>query len=166
MAIRDGDRDTREMLGGHGGQPWPDWEPHWTGGEPPRWSTRPRYGHGEADRGAYGRGDHTGTYDDEARERAERSARADESFRGRGPKGYSRSDERIREDVCERLAWHPEIDASEIEVTVKDGEVTLSGTVDERRQKRLAEDVAELVLGVTDVSNRVRISRAERPATS
>lgn len=38
---------------------------------------------------------------------------------GRGPKGYQRSDERIREDVCDRLTEHPAIDASEIEVEVK-----------------------------------------------
>ncbi|HEY1342642.1 MAG TPA: BON domain-containing protein, partial [Bryobacteraceae bacterium] len=51
---------------------------------------------------------------------------------GRGPKNYRRNDERIREDVCVRLTDHPEIDASEIEVRVDDGEVTLSETVDSR----------------------------------
>ena len=45
---------------------------------------------------------------------------------GRGPKGWQRSDERIREDVSERLADHPHIDASEIEVTVNNGEITLA----------------------------------------
>jgi BON domain len=49
-------------------------------------------------------------------------------FAGRGPKGYQRADDRIREDVCERLAEDPDIDASDMEVTVKDGEVTLSGS--------------------------------------
>lgn len=74
---------------------------------------------------------------------------------GKGPKGYRRSDERIREDVCDRLTEHPEIDAGEIEVSVKDGEVTLTGTADDRQAKRMAEDVAESVSGVKDVHNRL-----------
>src|SRR5215471_11804457 len=41
---------------------------------------------------------------------------------GRGPKGYQRSDERIREDICERLTQHSAIDAGEIEVEVKNCE--------------------------------------------
>ena len=78
------------------------------------------------------------------------------SYTGRGPKGYQRSDERIREDICERLTNHPEIDASEIEIQVKSGEVTLTGTVDRREAKRRAEDVAESVSGVKDVHNQLR----------
>jgi osmotically-inducible protein OsmY len=89
-----------------------------------------------------------------------------QSFSGRGPKGYSRSDDRIREDVCDRLAWHPHIDASEIEVTVSSGEVTLAGTVHDRRSKRLAEDIVEDILGVKDVSNHIRVSRPEMHTTS
>lgn len=82
---------------------------------------------------------------------------------GRGPKGYRRSDERIREDVCDRLEQHPFVDASEIEVGVRDGVVTLSGTVGERAAKRMAEDVAEGVSGVKDVNNQVRVARREQP---
>jgi osmotically-inducible protein OsmY len=82
---------------------------------------------------------------------------------GRGPKGYQRSDERIREDVCVRLTDHPGIDASEIEVLVDAGEVTLSGTVDARTTKRLAEEVAESVSGVRDVHNQLRIGPHARP---
>ena len=76
---------------------------------------------------------------------------------GRGPRNYRRSDERIREDVSDVLTRHGEIDASEIEVTVENGEVTLAGTVDSRRTKRLAEDVVEPVRGVRDVHNRLRV---------
>ncbi|MGK9287195.1 BON domain-containing protein, partial [Sinorhizobium meliloti] len=79
-------------------------------------------------------------------------------FRGRGPKGYQRSDERIREDVCDRLSDDRSVDASEIEVRVSNCEVTLSGTVDSREQKRRAEDCAEEVSGVKNVQNNLRVS--------
>lgn len=78
---------------------------------------------------------------------------------GKGPKGWKRSDERIQEDVSEQLSRHPELDASDIEVSVENGEVILAGTVEERYYKRLAEDVAEQVFGVTDVRNQIRIQR-------
>jgi hypothetical protein len=80
-------------------------------------------------------------------------------FAGRGPKGWQRSDERVRDDINERLTDHPELDATEIQVQVNQGEVTLSGTVDERRAKRLAEDIAESVSGVKDVHNQLRVAQ-------
>jgi len=80
-------------------------------------------------------------------------------YRGRGPKGYRRSDESLRDDVCQRLQEHGQIDASEIEVSCKEGVVTLRGSVDERPTKRLAEDIAECVTGVTDVENHLRVDR-------
>jgi hypothetical protein len=78
---------------------------------------------------------------------------------GRGPKGYQRSDDRIREDVCEYLTHHPEIDASEVEVQVKNGEVTLTGTVDRREMKRVAEEAAENVSGAKDVHNQLKVQQ-------
>ena len=80
-------------------------------------------------------------------------------FAGRGPKGYRRSDERIHEDVCEALTRHPDVDASDLEVHVEGGEVTLTGTVDGRAAKRLAEDVVEQISGVTDIHNQIRVAR-------
>jgi hypothetical protein len=68
--------------------------------------------------------------------------------RGRGPCGYKRSDDRIREDVNDRLTDDPWIDASDIEVSVSSAEVTLDGTVNNRSDKRRAEDIAESVSGV------------------
>jgi osmotically-inducible protein OsmY len=76
---------------------------------------------------------------------------------GRGPKGYRPSDERIREQVNERLTMHPEVDASEVDVRVEKGMVTLTGTVEDRHAKRLAEDIAEDVFGVDDVRNELRV---------
>ena len=78
---------------------------------------------------------------------------------GRGPRNYKRSDERIEEDVNEALTRHPGLDASDIEVQVADGEVTLTGAVDSRLDKRIAEDVIENCPGVIDVHNRLRVSR-------
>lgn len=80
---------------------------------------------------------------------------------GRGPQGYQRSNERIEEDVNERLTQHGHLDASDVRVSVEDGEVTLEGTVESRRAKRLADDLTESVRGVRDVHNRLRIRASE-----
>ena len=80
------------------------------------------------------------------------------SYAGKGPKGYTRSDERIKEDISEALARHPEVDASDIEVVVHDAEVTLSGTVKERLMKRIAEEIAERSSGVKEVHNMIRMN--------
>jgi hypothetical protein len=81
------------------------------------------------------------------------------SYAGRGPKGYRRSDERIKEDVSDRLEQHHQIDATEVEVSVVGGTVTLSGTVPDRQMKRLTEDVVEGCPGVREVINQLRIAR-------
>lgn len=93
--------------------------------------------------------------------------------RGKGPKGYKRSDDRIREDVSEILMHDDDLDASDIEVEVRDGVVTLSGEVENRFEKRLAEDCAEMAPGVLDVNNRLLMrttgtsgDRAERRAST
>ena len=83
------------------------------------------------------------------------------SYAGRGPKGWRRSDERIQEDLSEQLERHPQIDASDIEVHVENGEVTMTGTVPDRQSKRLAEDVAESVWGVHDVQNQIKVKREQ-----
>ena len=93
-------------------------------------------------------------------EDAERRRRMDEwrgEFRGKGPKGYTRSDERIKEDVNDSLSDDPQVDASDINVTVSSCEVTLTGTVKDRWQKRRAEDIAENVSGVKNVENRIKV---------
>jgi hypothetical protein len=76
-----------------------------------------------------------------------------------GPKGYHRPDERIRDEVCERIA-RSGIDARDVEVAVEAGEVTLTGTVERRDDKRALEDVADDVFGVEDVHNRIRLRRS------
>jgi hypothetical protein len=102
-------------------------------------------------------------------EDAERRRRMDEarSHYGRGPKGYTRSDDRIREDVSDRLTDDWLVDASDIEVMVAGGEVTLAGTVDSRQAKRRAEDCSEGVSGVRNVQNNLRVRQpGESPLTS
>ena len=80
-------------------------------------------------------------------------------YAGRGPKFYKRSDDRIRDEICDCMTDDPVLDASEIVVEVIDGEVTLSGSVMSRDQKRRAEDVAERISGVRDVTNQLRVTR-------
>lgn len=83
-------------------------------------------------------------------------------YTGVGPKGYQRSDEAICREVCEFMAGHGQLDASEIEVRVENSEVILEGTVPDRWSKRLAEDLAESAFGVQDVHNRLRITQPPR----
>jgi osmotically-inducible protein OsmY len=80
---------------------------------------------------------------------------------GKGPRGYRRPDERIREEISDALTRHPHIDATNIDVKVLDGEVTLSGTVDDRQQKREAEWIAERCEGVKDVHNQIKVQRTD-----
>lgn len=75
-----------------------------------------------------------------------------------GPKGYTRSDERVREDISERLMQCYDIDSSEVTVQVQSGRVTLEGTVPDRHMKHAIEDIADAAPGVQDVDNRIRVS--------
>ncbi|MGA0588675.1 BON domain-containing protein [Dyella sp. KRB-257] len=95
-----------------------------------------------------------------AQERQQRHDR----FRGQGPKGYRRTDERIHEDVCEALAHDPHVDASEMEVKVKDGVVTLEGEIPSRHMKHRAENCADSCSGVKDVDNRLRVRKPSSPS--
>jgi osmotically-inducible protein OsmY len=147
-------------------------------GEPYRGSYEERYSEpyyrgrsyqGPEDRGFWDRAS------DEVRswfgdEEAERRRRMDEIHSeghvGHGPRNYRRSDERIREDVNDRLTDDYYLDASDIEVSVNDCVVTLTGRVDSRNDKRRAERVVESVTGVTDVTNQLRVGQsATMPGT-
>jgi hypothetical protein len=79
--------------------------------------------------------------------------------RGKGPRGYSRADENIYEDVCEAIARSADVDGSEIEVEVRAGEVFLRGSVPDRRMKRMAELEIENISGVMDVQNQLTLKR-------
>jgi osmotically-inducible protein OsmY len=137
---------------------------------PSRYTPNPRESRGEEPRSWWDRTqDEVSSWfgDDEARQRREwdeRRADLRAEHRGRGPKGYKRSDGRIEEDVNDRLTDDPYLDASDIEVSVKDGEVTLSGFVDRREDKRRAEDLAERISGVGNVQNNLRVRPREEAA--
>jgi hypothetical protein len=80
----------------------------------------------------------------------------------RGPKGYQRSDERLKEDISERLmSMGHYVDASDVSVEVKDGKVSLEGSVPERRMKHAIEDLVDDCMGVKDIDNRVRVKHVE-----
>ena len=83
---------------------------------------------------------------------------ASRGYSGVGPKNYTRSDERIREDLCERICDAWDVDASDIDIQVRNGVATLTGTVWERAMKHRAEDLIGSVNGVKDVENQLRVS--------
>jgi hypothetical protein len=80
-------------------------------------------------------------------------------YTGVGPSSYQPSDERIRENVNDRLFLDGSLDASQIDTSVQDGVVTLSGSVSSRQDKRRAEDIAESVFGVVDVNNNLSVNK-------
>lgn len=77
----------------------------------------------------------------------------------RGPKGYKRSDDRIKEEVSDRIYQLQHVDSSDVEVEVKEGMVTLTGTIPNRIMKWQLENLVESIGGVTDVNNQLRIRK-------
>ncbi len=86
----------------------------------------------------------------------------DTGHQGKGPRGYKRSDQSIYEDVCDMLLKSPDVDASEIEVSVKEGVIYLYGSTSDRRSKKMAELEIENISGVLDVQNFLTIDQSKR----
>ena len=88
----------------------------------------------------------------------------------RGPKGYQRSDERLKEDISERLMEAYHIDSSEVTVEVRGAKVSLEGTVPSRHMKHAIEDMVDRCPGVLDIDNRIRVAglnyQGSAPATT
>ena len=99
------------------------------------------------------------SFDTHGKEVIRRNGPFKNDFRGKGPKGYRKSDEAVKEDVSEALYRSTEVDASYIEVFVKGGHVTLKGKVASREQKKSAESCVEYVSGVIDVYNELHIAK-------
>lgn len=77
--------------------------------------------------------------------------------RGKGPKNYTRSPERIKDDAANRLFEDSLVDASDIELNVKGNDLVLSGTVPSLFQKHRAEALVINVSGVKEVENNLRV---------
>ncbi len=90
------------------------------------------------------------------REAQERRNRQQESHRGKGPRSWRRPDDRLMEEISDALYEDPGVDASDVEVSVDNGDVILTGFVEDRYMKRHAADIAEEIPGVTNVENRLR----------
>lgn len=72
----------------------------------------------------------------------------------------TRHDDRIHEDVLARLSMSDQVDATQIQVSVEAGEVTLQGNVETRHMKHIARDIAESVPGVGTVHNRLHVEQS------
>jgi osmotically-inducible protein OsmY len=130
-----------------------------------QWGSNPRGGSGNDARNWFDKaGDEVSSWfgDRDAKRRREWDEVRAGEHRGRGPKGYRRSDERIRDDVSDRLSDDSWLDASDVEVKVEGAEVTLTGFVASRDDKRRAEDLAERVSGVDNVQNQLRVRRDDQ----
>ena len=69
-----------------------------------------------------------------------------------------KTDAEIRDDVIEELRWDPQItDPDAIGVAVKDGAVTLTGSVPTYAEKLAAARAAERVYGVKAVANELKV---------
>jgi osmotically-inducible protein OsmY len=166
-------RDYPSSFGGGGGYYGGEWERGYQGRrEEGRGSSTGFYGQ-RMDRASernygvgysgYGEEQHRG---DDDRGLLERAGDWLQRKLGKAPKGYQRSDERIREDVCDLIMRRGDLDASDVTVLVASGEVTLTGTVRDRHTKRRLEDLTEDVLGVNDVHNQIKVRREGEPTTS
>lgn len=74
-----------------------------------------------------------------------------------GPKGYRRSDQRMLEDICDRLFVADHIDSSEVTIEVSAAKAVLDGAVPQRWMKHAIEDLADACPGIEDVENRIRV---------
>lgn len=130
---------------GHG------WSSHYRGGDRPG-------SRGDAGLGRASSGNYESLQRNEPARYSEGGGQAlARGYRGRGPKNYSRSDERIQEDISERLWDADDVDASDVTVEVQNGEVTLRGNVEKRHIKHRIEDIVDSCGGVKDIHNEIRV---------
>lgn len=90
----------------------------------------------------------------------EREARDRDRYSGgleRMTTGLNFADLTLKEEVGEALAFLEDVDASQVDVDVRDGIVTLTGEVATEREKQEAFDCASDVDGVSTVINQIRI---------
>jgi osmotically-inducible protein OsmY len=68
-----------------------------------------------------------------------------------------KSDSEIERDVRDELQWHPDLNAEDIAVSVKDGVVTLAGFTPSYTDRLEAEAAAKRVAGVHAVANDIEV---------
>ena len=81
-----------------------------------------------------------------------------------GPKGYQRTDQRMREDICDQLTRTGHIDSSEVTVEVDGARVQLDGSVPVRWMKHAIENLADVCPGVQDIENRISVKKSSSGA--
>ena len=119
----------------------------------------PYGGYGSREEGAYGGDEERGTWGGSGYQGS--GYGGNPGGPARAPRGYQRSDERIREDICDTVI-RMGIDAGDVDISAEHCEVTFTGTVDSRQDKRRLEDLAESVSGVTHVHNQLRVEEQQR----
>ena len=124
-----------------------DWARHSTGGTS---GARGREGMAQSEPGTWG--------DDQSR-RERREEQRGGSGGGGAPRPRRKTDESLAREIHEILTADPELDATDIEVVVEGGAVTLSGDVEHPDAKLLAEELTESVSGVRLVHNRLVVRR-------
>jgi osmotically-inducible protein OsmY len=67
------------------------------------------------------------------------------------------ADDRISDDVRQRLASNPDVRGAALDVTVKDGVVTIQGRVHTEKGRKKATEIAKKVKGVVNVDNQLKL---------
>jgi hypothetical protein len=124
-----------------------DWARHSTGATS---GARGREGMAQSQRGTWG--------DDQSRRERREEQRGSAGDGGR-PRPRRKTDDSLAREIHEILTTDPELDATDVEVVVEGGAVTLSGEVEHPDAKLLAEELTESVSGVRLVHNRLVVRR-------
>jgi len=77
-------------------------------------------------------------------------------YSGIAPRSYQRSDESLLEAISEALTWSPDVDATDITIAVKNGDVILSGTVPDRTMIYIVDELLEEIYGIKNIDNHIK----------
>lgn len=80
--------------------------------------------------------------------------------------GEQPSDEAMKQDLLARLRENGDVQDSRVEVEVKDGEITLRGSVPNYLVSQMVESVANEVPGVNDVHNELEVQAGPKAEES
>lgn len=81
------------------------------------------------------------------------------NYYGFGPKGYRRSDQKLKDEARLLLNQDPILDSSNINIEVFNNVIYLRGFVDSRKDKKRAELLIEDIFGIEDIQNQLKIMR-------